>query len=85
MIFSETYRTNIEDYSRSGKLSLESVLRILEKRAMPFFQRILQPAAAHSLCSHVCSLRSVFSDARPTEVPLGDMSPEKTIRAFSPP
>ena len=30
MIFSETYITNIEDYSRSGKLSLESVLRILE-------------------------------------------------------
>lgn len=30
MIFSEVYRTNIEDYGRNGKLSIEAILRILE-------------------------------------------------------
>lgn len=30
MVFSQTYHTNIEDYNRKGKLSLEAILRIFE-------------------------------------------------------
>ena len=35
----------------------------LSKKAFAFSDSFLQGAAAHSLCSHVCALRSVFCHA----------------------